>query len=372
MKKNTLSGKEYLWNYLFWGVIGYIWYQNLLFTNIEGMTVFQSNLVLIGSMVLGFIINTVLSVQWSRNTFSIINSMLIPFGIYTFITYNPYLSNLYKPLLIVAGIIFVSGIAVAVFAKVNSTNRRRIRMIRKRRSVIAARTVGAITSAVIIGCIFGRSYIGGALISSQECTTSTYGDEYTIANNIDTVLLLKPENWDKVSSAQERLDILQCVVNIEGNFLGLNKEVHIYSKMLDEGVLGYYSERESAVYISAKHLMRDSIYDILDTVGHEMYHAAEHRYVEIYNNLSPEDQASYFFYDASIYAEEFSNYVSGKDDFITYYGQKCEKDARSYGRSAVGDYYSRISELTGDNSFDEYVQAVYGIGLDGGNDYGID
>ena len=79
-----------------------------------------------------------------------------------------------------------------------------------------------------------------------------------------------------------------------------------------------------------------------------------------------------FFYDASIYAEEFSNYASGKDDFVTYYGQKCEKDARSYGRSAVADYYSRISELTGDNSFDECVQAVYGICLDGGNDYGID
>lgn len=57
--------------------------------------------------------------------------------------------------------------------------------------------------------------------------------------------------------------------------------------------------------------------------------------------------------------------MSGKDNFITYYGQKCEKDARSYGRSAVGDYYSRISELTGDNSFDEYVQAVYGIGIEG-------
>lgn len=372
MKKNTLSGKEYLWNYLLWGVISYIWYQNLFFTNIEGMTVFQSNLILIGSMVIGFIINTVLSVQWSRNTFSIITSMLIPFGIYTFITYNPYLSNLYKPLLIIAGIALVSGIVAAVFTKVNSTNRRRIRMIRNCRSVIAARTVGAITSAVIIGCIFGRVYIGGALISSQECSTSTYGDEYTIANNIDTVLLLKPENWDKVTNAQERLDILQCVVNIEGNHLGLNKEVHIYSKILGEGVLGYYSERESAVYISVEHLMKDSIYDVLDTVGHEMYHAAEHRYVEIYNNLSPEDQDSYFFYDASIYVEEFSNYVSSKDDFITYYGQKCEKDARSYGKSAVGDYYSRISELTGDNSFDEYVQAVYGIGPDRGNDYGID
>lgn len=138
MKKNTLSGQEYLWDYLFWGVVGYIWYHNLLFTNIEELTVFQSNLVLIGSMVIGFIINTVLSVQWSRNTFSIITSLLILFGIYTFITYNPYLSNLYKPLLIVAGIILVSGIAVAVFTKVNLTNRRRIRMIRKRRSVIVA------------------------------------------------------------------------------------------------------------------------------------------------------------------------------------------------------------------------------------------
>lgn len=371
MKNNTLSGKEYLLDYMFWGVIAYIWYQNLIFTNIEGMTVLQSNLVLIGSLIIVFFINTVIFIRWSRNTFAIISSILIPFGIYTFITYNLYIANLFKPLLIVAGIVLVGGMCFATFAKVDLTNHRKIKVIRKRRSIVIARTVGAVTSAVMIGCILGKSYIGGALISSKENPTSTYGNECTIANNIDTVMLLKPENWENISTAQERLDVLQCVVNIEGNYLGLNKKVNIYSKILDEGILGFYSDRESAVYISVKHLMNDPIYDVLESVGHEMYHAAEYEYVEIYNGLSPEDQASYFFYDASIYAEEFADYVSSKEDFISYYGQKCEKDARSYGKSAVADYYSRISELTGDDSFDEYVQVVYDPSIEGDNDYGI-
>lgn len=56
-------------------VLGSYWIHlvsEFTFTNIEGMTVFQSNLVLIGSMVIGFIVNTVLSVKWSRNTFQLL------------------------------------------------------------------------------------------------------------------------------------------------------------------------------------------------------------------------------------------------------------------------------------------------------------
>lgn len=364
MKKNTLTGREYLWNYLFWGIIGFIWYQNLLFINIRGLSVLQSNLVLIGGMVVAFLINTILSVRWSRNTTSIITSILISMGVYTFVTYNQYLSNLFKPVLIVAGVVLVIGVGMAVFARVNSTNRRKIQLVKRRRSVATVRMVGAVTSAVLIGCIWGRTYIGGALISSQECATSTYGEKYTIANNIDTVVLLKPENWEKIDTLQARLDILQCVVNIEGAYLGLNKEVHVYSKLMDKGVLGYYSDCESAVYISAEHIMNDSVYDVINSVCHEMYHAATYRYLEIYNGLNSEEQSLYFFYDASIYAEEFSNYVSGKENYISYYGQKCEKDARRYGKSAVADYYSRISELTGDNSFSDYISNLNGIEME--------
>ena len=365
MKKNTLSGREYLWNYMFWAVIGFIWYKNLLFTNIRGLSVMQSSLVLIGAMVVTFFVNTFISVGWSRNEWSIIASLLIPMGGYTYIIYNQYLSNMFTPVLAAASVALMIGVGIAFFSKVNSENVRRIKLVRRRRSVATVRTVGAITSAVMIGCIFGRSYIGGALFSSNEKTTATYGEEYTIANNIDTVVLLKPENWEKLDTAQERLDVLQCVVNIEGNYLGLNREISIYSKIMEEGTLAYYSDREGAVYINIDHMMNDSVYEVIDSVAHELFHAASHRYVEIYNELSPEEQKSYFFYDVSVYAEEFSNYVSGEDDYISYYGQKCEKDARSYGYSAVGDYYYGISELIGDNSYEDCLRDYYSIGFDG-------
>jgi len=361
LKKNTLSGRDYLWNYAFWAVVGFIWYKNLLFTNIRGLSVMQSNLVLIGIILVTFFVNTYLSFGWSRNEKSIIASLFISMGVYTFITYNQYLSNMFRPILVVASIDFLIGVSIALFSRVNCENRRRVPMIRRRKIIATVRTIGAITSAVMIGCILGKTYVGGALFSSNEKTTSSYGEEYTIANNIDTVILLKPENWENIDIPQERLDVLQCVVNIEGNYLGLNKGIHIYSKIMEENNLAYYSDRESAVYININHMMNDSVYEVIDSVAHELFHAASYMYVEIYNELSPEKQKSYFFNDVAVYAKEFSNYVSADVDFVSYYGQKCEKDARLYGYNAVGDYYYRISELIGDDSYDDCLKDFYGI-----------
>lgn len=363
MKENELSAGEYLFDYLFCALIAYVWYQNLIFINIERLSVLKSNLILIGMILVLFLVNTFLIYDLSCNMWTIIASNLIPMGIYTFITYRTYLSNIFYPILWVAASIIVISLCIIPFTKVRSKKKRKRRQIRRKRGLEAVKGTLALCSSALIVCIFVRTYVAGALVSSQDSATATYGDEYTIANNIDTLIKLKPENWKKIDSAQERLNILQCLVNVEGNYFGLTKEIHIYSKLMREGLMAYYSDREAAVYINVDLLMKGSVYQVVESVAHEMFHAGTYRYVEIYNGLSPEEQNSYFLYDASVYAEEFADYVDGEEDYIAYYGQECERQARYYGERAVAEYYKRISELTGDDSFEVFLHDCCGIDL---------
>ena len=156
------------------------------------------------------------------------------------------------------------------------------------------------------------------------------------------------------------MDVLQCICNIEGNYLGLDRGVHIYASKLDDNLLGYYNDSASSIQISIDLVESGDPYETLDCVCHEMFHAGQARYVEIYEGLDDEAKRSYFLYNASVYAEEFRDYKNARmsddvSDYLEYYGQWCEQDAREYAYKAVLDYYERIDEYLEQhgNSLDE-------------------
>lgn len=360
MKRNTLSVRDYIIETLFWAIIAFVWYQNLFFTNIDGKTVGGSNMILVMMIVVAIAVNILLTISWNRTTGSAIASVLIPYGIYAYITYGQYISKAYRIILWVAigacALAFIYIFAVKLHAK-----SKRKRVFRKARMAYSTfRFVGAAASVSLIICLFCNVYVGGALISPNEKPTSSYGEEYTIAANMDTVLLLQEEEWIKLS-LEERMDVLQCICNIEGRYLGLNRGIHIYASKLDESLLGYYNDSASSIQISIDLVESGEPYETLDTVCHEMYHAGQARYVEIFESLDDDAQRSYFLYDASIYADEFHNYKNARmsddvSDYLEYYGQWCEQDAREYAYKAVLDYYSRINEYLEQNGSisDEY------------------
>ena len=59
---------------------------------------------------------------------------------------------------------------------------------------------------------------------------------------MDTILLLQEDEWEKLS-AQERLDVLQTVANIEQRYLGLPNELNVGVANLDADILGYYTDQ---------------------------------------------------------------------------------------------------------------------------------
>lgn len=349
MKRHTFgSCKDYVIETLFWTIIAFIWYENLFFTNIDGKTIGESNVVLIVIIVLATAVNTLITISWNRTTASAITALLIPYGIYTYITYVDYMPIAYK---------FIAGVAIGlcVFAtiyilsvKLHAKNKRQRALKKTRMAYSTFRFVGAAASISLIICLFCNVYLGGALLSPSEKPATTYGEEYTIASNMDTVLLLQENQWQELS-LEERMDVLQIICNIEGNYLGLNHGIHIYASKLDEDVLGYYNDSASSIQISVDLLESGDPYSTLECVCHEMCHAGQARYVEIFEGLDDEAKKSYFLYDASIYAEEFHDYKNASttddaSDYIEYYGQRCEQTARNYARAAVSEYYKKISE----------------------------
>jgi len=90
------------------------------------------------------------------------------------------------------------------------------------------------------------------------------------------------------------MNVLQCVCNIEGNFLGLNHGVQIIAAKLDNNDLGAYNESESTIKISTDLVDSGDVMEVLETVCHEMFHAAQWEYVGIYEGLDDSEKSCTF------------------------------------------------------------------------------
>jgi cbb3-type cytochrome oxidase subunit 3 len=350
--KNTLSFKEFLLVQLLWIETGYIWYGKIIFTNLSGMTKNQSQLVLLGIVIGVVVINLIFSVRWSRNSVSAFFTMLTAFGIYTSFAYYKYVSDMYNLIGMIAAwvIIFISllllgGTVYALtYKKIKNQKKIKVRFAQAEYSSMR-NIVGATAVVAMIGLV-GKSYIYGSIAEPENVAAIEVTEIYDIENsfdyNIDMMVGLASETW-KTLSVEEKMDILQVLVNIEGRYLGFDKTIRVVADNLDRSILGYYVDEDGLIVINIS-LLFEEPQSIVKTVEHECRHAAQHTLVRIYNELDEAQQNSIYMYEASVYKTEFENYVDGEESYYQYYAQECESDARSYSEEAVNDIYNRIDE----------------------------
>lgn len=356
--KNMLSVKEFLLEQLFWIVIGYIWYRNIFFTNLDGMTRFQSHLVLFGLIITVGVINLIFSGSWSRNTFSVIVTVLIPFGIYTMLVYYKYVPGMYRLIYRVSALGIVVVLLVVSVAGLYAEKHNPVKRRKKIRSRFAR--IGYKGVRIVVGCaavvalvgLFGKSYFFDSMAEPKNVAAadvnSLYDVENCLAYNINTMTGLVPETWETLS-IDEKMDILQITVNIEGRYLGFDKSIRIVAAELDGNALGYYNDEKGLIVINVDLLFEDP-HRSVETVTHECRHAAQHTLVRIYEKLDERQQNSIYMWDASVYKDEFENYIDGEESFYQYHAQKCETDARNYSNESTEEIYERIEKYlsTGD------------------------
>lgn len=341
---NTTSVRGYLWDNLFYIVMGFVLYKNILMKCLNGMSYDQSRTILIVMIVVMSAIDIMINIRKNRNGMSVFANVVLPFGLYTALAYISVNRYLFVTVFILA------GLATTFFAMV--TMRRRIRskktwlVIAKRIKLIIVQmqhlfAIGLFATMLLlgVGAFFGSSLLQPEVIA----TTYTEAEEQTINNNIESVLMLQEELWVDLS-VPERLNILQTVANIERRYLGILHELNVGVANLGEYTLGYYDDRKHQVIVSLDSLMNDPADEVLNTVCHESYHAYQHCIVSVLENADEELKNLRLFRNARNYAEEFCDYKSGDNGFYDYYYQECEMDAREYAEEAVLDYYKRIEE----------------------------
>lgn len=344
-KNNSMSPKGFIFEQILWMFILMIWYKNIMFRCIETCSLTESRWILWGFVVTSCIIGIAFDMKSNRNGLSIVCNLILGFGSYTVFTYMPIRKTFIVVTLCVVVALSAIFAGLVMFRKIKNKKKAR-RIIRRRiiRSLEGSKYMLGIGLAIIIfvsgaGTLFGS----GIMISSEKPAAQENINEQTIANNIETVLLLQDELWETLT-VQQRLDVLQTIANIEQRYLGLPNELNVGAANLKQGKIAYYTDLTHEIIISIDSLLYDSSWELLDSVCHEAYHSYQHRLVDAYNASDENTKSLRIFRKASSYANEFGNYINGDEDFSVYYSQDCENDARDYAVKAVEDYCTKINE----------------------------
>ena len=346
---NSTSVRGYLWDNLFYIVMGFIWYKNILMKCLNSMSYDQSRTILIVMIAIMSAIGIILNIRNNRNGMSVFANITLPFGLYTALAYISVNRYLFVTVFILAGLISTLFAVVTMCRRIRSKKTWLVIAKRIKRIIVQMQHLFAIglfaTMLVLgVGAFFGSSLLQPEVIA----TTYEEAEEQTINNNIESVLMLQEELWVDLS-VPERLNILQTVANIERRYLGIPYELNVGVANLGEYTLGYYDDRKHQVIVSLDSLINDPAEEVLNTVCHESYHAYQYCIVFVLENADEESKNLRLFRDARNYAEEFCDYKSGGNGFYDYYYQECEMDAREYAEDAVFDYYKRIEEYLFEN-----------------------
>ena len=173
-------------------------------------------------------------------------------------------------------------------------------------------------------------------------TETTQGEGETISSNIDTLLLLQQQQWSELD-ASERLRVMKVVADIEANYLGF-PAVSVCTQVLEENTLGCYDHETRTITLNLTHLVSEDAFTMCNVVCHESRHAYQHRLIDIYESLDPQNKQLRLFLETSMYSHEFSNYIDGNEDYEAYYSQWCEIDSREYAQTAAEEYFRRIEK----------------------------
>ena len=344
--KNTKGRIEFIIDHVWWAFIAWIWYRNILFRCLGYHSLKESKLILFGMILLCCTAGIFLQMKRQRNSISVLMNLLAGFGLYAVIVYFPIKRKFILISIAIAAVLAAACSILILCQKIK--RKRKFKRILLRRVIKAgrvSRNLICISFAVIMLSIGINAVFGTALITPSSVAPAKRSnvEEQTISNNLDILRNLQEEKWSKLS-VDEKLDVLQTIANIEQRYLGLPHELNVGAENLKEDLAGYYSDSEHLIVVSMDSLLNDTPYMLTNTIAHEAYHCLQHRMVDAYNEASDELKPLRLYNGASVYKEEFSDYVDGFKDFCGYYLQKCEEDARRYAENAADEYFERLDE----------------------------
>lgn len=341
---NTMNKSEYIKENIIWNLLFFIWLKNLFFRCLPRISYFDSLLILFGIAVLVIAVNIAVTWKWGRNYRSIAENMIMTWSFYVVIAYMDIFRNRMMIIAIVATVITLLMTLMIVARRIKRKDKRKQIIKRRVRNTVALwRRNTAAASLVLLVPIGATVMLNGTVLASSEVEViEVYGDEHCLDANIEVISNIEPSRWAKLNM-QEKLDVLQKIINCECRYNGISHEVYLGTAELSGGTLAHYSDSKHQIVIDINHLDDDG-YEVLETIIHECTHAYQHEQVELYRSLDEKSRNLLMFWEVSEYMDEFENYIDGSEDPFGYYLQLAEIDARERAEKDSLEYIERINE----------------------------
>lgn len=356
---STMTTFEFLISVAWKYAIGFIWYKNLLFRVLRHRDVYASLQFLFVMMLISAVFFIVV-MNRRKNGWTAISCFVLPFGIYTMLTYSMTSSVFIRVVLVTSIFLSVAYSFFLFTRKINHKGknaRRKVLRIRLSRCMYSVSCIMAVAMLTLMVGIGWNGYFGTGLVTSSvkaEGQQQDVEDEDTMEANMDAVLKLQPVVWEYLNT-HERIDALQTVCNIETHYLGLNDPVTVQGDNLSPYTLGSYSDAQRLIRINLNHIENDPVEDVLSTILHEIHHSYEHCLAEVFDNISPEYRYLRLFKDAAHYSQEVDDYINPRDDYYEYMTQWLEMDSETYAELGVKEYYACIADWIEENGAESFT-----------------
>lgn len=345
---NAMSKSAYILNHLLYLIIGYVWYNNLLFQCLNGKTYEQSRFVFWVIIILSCTICCALTYKKNRTILNVFVNVVFSFGIYAAL-------SLYMILRRPITIGFAVILSITILLGYLIFNRRirrgadigRVLIRRFCDWFLAFRAVSAAVAVIVIGTgMISVIMNDNMLLAKTEAVISNEKtSEWRVAKKLDELRGLQEDEWVKLD-IQEKLEVMQVVANIEARYLGLGHELNVGTKPLPEKsdgkTVGQYSYKTHTISIDTNYLKSASAKEVLSTTAHEACHAYQRRAVEALETVPEEYYNLYMFYDVCEYKKGFETY--GGDLAEGYFTNELEIDARLYARESVEMFYEELEK----------------------------
>lgn len=177
------------------------------------------------------------------NKWVVISSIVLPFGVYTYLAYRSFLARSMDITIIVCAVVSVMYCLLAILQRVKKVkNKRKVLLRRMKKCIFVTLSIFTIGFLIIMAPLLFKGTLNGSVI---ELNLANKKDESaTIKANIEYLQNLKYEQWSDLS-VRERLELMQCCVDIECNYLGIS-DVKVVASNLADGALGSCDSRSES------------------------------------------------------------------------------------------------------------------------------
>lgn len=204
-----------------WGLIVVHLYCTIAFKIIPGLSLAQSNWVFWGTWLLCILIGLLLTPKRCRTSITVFATINSPVAIYLVASYFKLYKTAFTIALSIIGVVLILYIGLVLSANIQDIWHGKYcgKLSRFFGSFFhRSRMILSMGLAVIFLVFYLNLFFGLPLMDPVTVATDPKVNNQKISNNIDTILLLQEEEWEKLS-VQERLNVLQTVANIEATYL---------------------------------------------------------------------------------------------------------------------------------------------------------